>query len=84
MEGGRRKVLKIRCIARIRDLWGVLGVCSRTKNVPCVPSLLEPLFVSNGTGKRGVDPKDRVAHLRGVERNNEAGVKQREWAQRTE
>jgi hypothetical protein len=33
------------------------------KNVPWVPSPLEPDFLLNGTGNWGVDPKDRVAHL---------------------
>ena len=33
------------------------------KNVPCVPSHLEPIPVSNSTGFRGVDLKDRMLHL---------------------
>jgi hypothetical protein len=41
----------------------VLGEWFKVKNVPCVPSPMEPALVSNGTGKRGVDPKDRIEHL---------------------
>jgi hypothetical protein len=37
----------------------------KTQNVPCVPSRLGPILVSNGTGNRGVDPKYRLAHLSG-------------------
>src|SRR5258705_242530 len=42
---------------------GVLVDWFKTQNVPCVPSCLGPILVSNGTGNRGVDPKYRVAHL---------------------
>src|SRR5260370_34666214 len=40
----------------------VLARWFNLKNVPWVPSRLGLHFLSNGTGKRGVDPKDRVAH----------------------
>jgi hypothetical protein len=42
---------------------GVLVGWFKSQNVPCVPSRLGRLLVSNGTGNRGVDPKYRVAHL---------------------
>src|SRR5246500_1731111 len=40
----------------------VLGAWFKAQNVPCVPSHLEPALVSNGTGNRGVDPKDSFQH----------------------
>ena len=46
------------------DLEGlVLGNSFRTENVSCVPSLLGPHLLSNGTGIHGVDLKYRMAHL---------------------
>jgi hypothetical protein len=50
-------------LARGSSWMGVLVDWFKTQNVPCVPSRLGPLLVSNGTGNRGVDPKYRVAHL---------------------
>src|SRR5258706_6891564 len=50
-------------LARGRSWMGVLVDWFKAQNVPCVPSRLGPILVSNGTGNRGVDPKYRVAHL---------------------
>ena len=50
-------------LARGSSRVGVLVDWFKTQNVPCVPSCLGPILVSNGTGNRGVDPKYRVAHL---------------------
>ena len=59
-----RNSLKIILLAELRDFYPVLVAWFKTKNVSCVPSRLGPSFVSNGTGKRGVDPKYRIKHLR--------------------
>src|SRR5258705_13927354 len=50
-------------LARGRSWMGVLVDWFKAQNVPCVPSRLGPILVSNSTGNRGVDPKYRVAHL---------------------
>src|SRR5689334_9568104 len=48
-----------------RPVQEVLGEWFKAQNVSCVPSILGPLPVSNGTGNQGVDPKYRIAHLSG-------------------
>ena len=50
-------------LARGSSRIGVLVEWFKSQNVPCVPSRLGPILLSNGTGNRGVDPKYRVAHL---------------------
>ena len=52
-------------LARGVSWMGVLVGWFKDQNVPCVPSRLGPLLVSNGTGNRGVDPKYRIAHQSG-------------------
>jgi hypothetical protein len=59
---------------------GVLVDWFKSQNVPCVPSHLGPLVVSNGTGNRGVDPKYRIAHLSGsLEKYAEESKSARRW-----
>jgi predicted membrane protein len=57
-----RKILIAKTLRRIAPWGTVLGEWFKTQNVSCVPSQLEPLLVSNRTGNRGVDLKDRFAH----------------------
>lgn len=61
--GHTRKYMNRSRLIQLDDFYDVLGVWFKAKNVPCVPSRLGPHFVSNGTGKRGVDPKGRMKHL---------------------
>src|SRR5260370_13144026 len=60
---GTGKLLMEKCLGGIGFSGLVLARWFTFKNVPWVPSRLGLHFLSNGTGKRGVDPKDRVAHL---------------------
>lgn len=65
-----RNSLKILMLAKLGGFYPVLVAWFKAKNVSCVPSLLGPCFVSNGTGNRGVDPKCRIKHLRDGRKNS--------------
>lgn len=65
-----RNSLKTIRLIKLGNFYLVLVAWFNAKNVSCVPSRLGLSFVSNGTGKRGVDLKYRDKHLRDGRKNS--------------